>query len=355
MTAPDDLHHRDSEVLDAALRALADAAGIKSEVTELAACAEDTSIADAIVNLNANGTTHRYFAACKRLVDRTAALALIHSQLADFPEPALLVTPYLSPQLAEHSRTIGLQFIDAAGNAHLNTDGLYVFISGRKPRDLPARAPVRGANNATALRMVFALLSEPSLLQAPYREIAQAADIALGSVGPVFQALATRGLLVESATGRRLTDPWRVLDEWTTSYPTALRPKLHARRFRSPDPDWWQHVDVATLSGCWSGEIAAARMTHYFKPATQTLYIAPSAMRDTLRQLVTAHRLQAQPDGPIELLETFWQPPAGRAAQNDLVSPILAYADLMASMSPRNIEVASLIRKEDLARVLDPL
>ncbi|WP_296228635.1 type IV toxin-antitoxin system AbiEi family antitoxin [Ralstonia sp. UBA689] len=355
MATRHELLHREREVVDAALNALAETTGITSRVETTEPRTDGRARrADAIVDLTAGGRKHRYLVECKRTVDRAATLALVHAQLAEQAGAGLLVTQHLSPQLAEHSRQLGLQFIDTAGNAYLCADGLYVFVNGRKPSGLQPRTVQRSAGNATALRMTFALLSAPALLQASYRDIAQAAGIALGSVGAVFADLAARGLLIESPKGRRWAAPERVLDEWVASYPTVLRPKLHARRFRARDPAWWEHARLDGLHASWGGEVAAARMTGYLKPATQTLYVEPDAMRDTLRELASTHQLQAQANGPIELLERFWQLPPDTPAESAIAPPILVYADLIASMNPRNLEAASLIRKEDIARAFDP-
>ncbi|WP_052321410.1 type IV toxin-antitoxin system AbiEi family antitoxin [Ralstonia sp. A12] len=353
-----DPQHHEREVLDTALKALGELAGIDGKIVATGARTSSRAKSDAVVDLRVAGQTHRYLVECKHTMDRASALALVRTQLARHLDTGLLVTPYLSPQLAEHSRQLGLQFIDTAGNAYLKADGLYVFVSGRKPLDVPAQTSTRSAGNATTWRMVFALLCEPALIQAPYREMAEAAGIALGSVGAVLRDLTTRGLLVESARGRRLAAPTRMLDEWVTGYPTILRPKLHPRRFQANDPNWWQDAslaDLTPLSAQWGSEVAAARMTDYLKPATQTLYIDPPAMRDTLRHLVTKYRLQPSADGPIELLETFWRPPTGHTDRESLVPPILVYADLIATMDSRNLETANLIREKSIARVLDSL
>ncbi|NMV41407.1 type IV toxin-antitoxin system AbiEi family antitoxin [Ralstonia insidiosa] len=358
MATRHDPQHHEREVLDTALKALGELTGIDGKVVATEARTSLRAKSDAVVDLKVAGQTHRYLVECKRSMDRASALALVRTQLAPHLDSGLLVAPYLSPQLAEHSRQLDLQFIDTAGNAYLKADGLYVFVSGRKPLTLPTQTSTRSAGNATAWRMAFALLCEPALVQAPYREIAETAGIALGSVGAVFQDLAARGLLVESARGRRLAAPAQMLDEWVAGYPSILRPKLHPRRFQATNPNWWQDASLADptqLSAQWGGEVAAARMTGYLKPATQTLYIDPPAMRDTLRHLVTKYRLQPSADGSIELLETFWRPPPSQTARESLVPPILVYADLIATMDSRNLETANLIREKIIARVLDPL
>lgn len=197
--------------------------------------------------------------------------------------------------------------------------------------------------------MIFALLANPELIHAPYREIVDAAGIALGAIGWVFKDLERRGIITrdDKTHGRRLLEPARLLDEWTANYPIKLRPKLNARRFHAPDPNWWQTVKPVELDGWWSGEIAADRMTGILKAATQTLYIAPDAAQRSLQTLVTRHRLRPDPQGPIEILDAFWNTPRSER-RPDLAPPVLVYADLMASLDSRNLAVAKMIREQEI-------
>ena len=57
------------------------------------------------------------------------------------------------------------------------------------------------------------------------------------------------------------------------------------------------------------------------------------------------NRLRADAQGDIEILDAFWNLPP-TTDYPDVVPPILAYADLIATLDPRNIEVAKLIREK---------
>lgn len=59
----------------------------------------------------------------------------------------------------------------------------------------------------------------------------------------------------------------------------------------------------------WGGEVAAAKLTKYLKPATGTIYLEPAKARDTLATLVQEHRLRADPQGNVEILDAFWKLP----------------------------------------------
>jgi hypothetical protein len=334
--------------VEAALAALRRTAGIVAEWQPPAETDDtDDSVALTLVR---EGGRWPLRATWQGTVRSGSALGVLRARLGD----GVLVTTYLSPHLAAQSRELGLRFIDLAGNAYLDGPGLYVFVSGQRPADVTV-GTMQGSGNPTALRMIFALLCQPALLQAPYREIARVSGIALGSVGTVLGDLTQRGWLAEDAgQRRRLTAPDRLLDEWVAGYPVILRPRLQARRFAAPDPDCWRNVSADGLAGmAWGGEVAAAAMTGALRPQTQTLYAAPAAMAAGLRHLLQTQRLRPQPDGPVEILEAFWSPATSAVAPPGLAPAVVVYADLMASLSARNLEVAAQLREGELRRVLD--
>src|SRR5258708_34965435 len=76
----------------------------------------------------------------------------------------------------------------------------------------------------------MAILSRPDLTNAPYRALAEQADVALGTLAACMNDLATRGLLVDGKAGRRIADRQALLGLWVQAYVEGLRPKLKERR-----------------------------------------------------------------------------------------------------------------------------
>jgi hypothetical protein len=68
-------------------------------------------------------------------------------------------------------------------------------------------------------------------------------------------------------------------------------------------------------------------------PATTTLYV-----KDTTNRPLLDHRLRRDTHGTLTLLKHFWNLPVGK--MNDLVAPLLIYADLLAIGDSRTVEVA---------------
>jgi hypothetical protein len=203
-----------------------------------------------------------------------------------------------------------------------------------------------GQAAAAALRMIFALLCEPPLLDRSYREIATAAGIALGTVGPVLEDLRERLLLTDKdgRHSRRFLDHERLRDEWVTNYPLRLLPKLNAQRFTAQDSSWWESAEIPVGKAWWGAEVAASRLTRQLGPITQMLYVNPDARQDLTLALAKRHRLRADPSGPIAIIDAFWS--LGESSRDQDTAPaLLVYADLIRTREPRNLEAAALIRE----------
>ncbi|MGH7384396.1 MAG: type IV toxin-antitoxin system AbiEi family antitoxin [Candidatus Rokuibacteriota bacterium] len=345
---------RGIEILNHALRALRRTTGLAAGLTIREPKGLKGHRPDAVIEIEEGGKHFQFFAEVKA-VDRAVALAAVKNRLEPYGRKGVLVTPYLTAGLAQHCRDrLDLQFIDTAGNAYLRTPGLYVVVRGERPHGpiAPTATGPRGAGTATTLRAAFVLLGKPELLNAPYREIAEAAGIGLGTVGWAFFDLERRGYLAAAAQrrNRSLLEPAHLLEEWVTTFPIRLRPKLDPRRFRAPDPGWWEQARLPD-GARWGGEVAAAKLTNYLKPAAATIYLERAKAREALATLVQEQRLRAEPQGNVEVLDAFWKLP-DQDTPRDLVPPLLVYADLMATLDPRNLEVAKRIREQYIEHAL---
>ena len=349
MTRPaetEQLAQKEALLLERALDAFREATGLAGRVVLTEPELANGIRADAVIEIDVAAQPRQYLVEIKR-VDRFAAIGQIKNQLDRFPQPGLLIANRITTETADKCRELDVQFIDALGNAFLHGPDWFVLVKGQRP---PAKtetdfdtleAPKGGT--PTALRTVFALLCHPELLNAPYRDIKQAAGVALGAVGWVFFDLNKRGLTTggQKKGDRRILERRRMIEEWVINYPIKLRPKLNGKRFHAENPDWWKELDVMRYEAQWGGEVAAERLTGHLKPNTVTLYMRPERMQKNLTRLVVENKLRAAPDGEIEVLETFWGFETDGPA--DLVPPLLVYADLLATMDPRNFTVGQMI------------
>jgi hypothetical protein len=328
-------HH----ILHAAELALKRTTGLEAE-TRPAPAARTCEI-DGIIVLTANKRKYHFCAEVKA-VDRFATPALIKARGKAHREPTLLVAPYITREVAERCRHLRLPFIDTAGNAYIEGPGLFVYVVGNT-KPIEFRQDHFRALNPAGLQIAFALLCQPALVRTNYREIAVQAGVALGTVGPVIKDLDARGYLrFQKKPDRKLVDPDRMIEEWITHYPVTLRPKLNPRRFRA-DTEHLQKADLIQQNAYWGGEAAAEKLTRYLKPAQFTIYA-----REPIAKLIAAGRMRADQAGNVEILETFWNFDPDKDFP-DVVPPMLAYADLLATHDGRDAEAARMIYEQRIA------
>lgn len=333
---------REKEILDLTAEALRRHAPVRVDVLQAKAPQE----ADGILRLTAQGRTVRVPVEVKATITRAGA-ALLLMQKQRTGQNLLLVTTHVNPDMAEHLKAEGLEFIDTAGNAYINQPPLYIFVKGNRLPEALTGAPQKRAFKPAGLRGIYAFLCNGGLVNEPYREIAVHAGIALGTVGWLMNDLKQEGfLLAMGKRGNRLIRKEELLRKWVDAYPERLRPKLALGRFRG-EQAWWQQKTLEKGAAFWGGEIAGAILTKYLKPQLVTIYTT----RLHLNALLAENRLRRDTQGDVEILKKFWGL-GEEFAQNDRVHPILVYADLMATGEQRNRETAGLIYEQHIARLV---
>lgn len=301
---------------------------------------------DALIRIALQDMEWHFAAEFKNRLTR-ATLGVAVQQLRKFSQRGLLVTRYVTSQMADLLKKMDIPFVDAAGNAYINEPPLFIFIKGNKLADTYRPEPTTRAFRPAGLQVVFALLCNPGLENAPFREIAKVATVALGTVGRVIQDLKQMGYLIDMGTrGRRLNRKDNLLARWVTAYPEQLRPKQLTGRYRAINHDWWRYAELHTFRAYWGGEIAATTLTEYLKPQIATIYT-----NQPLGKLLLKNKIKKDPNGDIEILNAFWGFEYDGQDLN-LVPPLLIYADLLATGDARNVEAAEIIYEQELTRLI---
>ena len=300
---------------------------------------------DGIVRLAHGGKKWEFKAEVKLRVNR-ATIALLKQKM-ERAGNGLLLTDYANPKLAEMMRNQGIFFIDAAGNAFIDATPLYIFVKGEKPNTVVTAVPVKRLFKPGGLKLIFALLNNPELEKASYRDMAKAANVALGTIDFVITELKELGFLIDMGRkGRQLLKTGQLLRRWVEAYPENLKPKLVQERFRTDARHWWKDIKPADFGLFWGGEIAAAELIGHLKPERYTIYT------DQLPgKLIYQFKFQKDPNGNVEFLTPFWTF-GWDLAGNGFVPPILIYADLLATGDARAIEAAEIIYDNYLTRLI---
>lgn len=347
----------EQEILNRALQAVEREAGVRLHKQKMEVQVEGQWI-DAVLQLEHGKQT--FMAEVKKWAQHANLGALIN-QIQQLPGTGLLVADYINPKMAIKLREQGVQFIDTFGNAYINQPPVYVYVTGNRQSGLRAVGTVTraGANRAfepTGLKVIFAFLCDPNLVNAPYREIAEKAGVALGTVGWVINGLKAAKLLIDKGKkrGRQVANYRKLLDRWVEAWPEKLKPKQLVGEFVAEDPYWWQTIEIGKFGGYWGGEVAAAKYTDYLKPKVATLYLPEEKRAQLLREARLRRAAEWTEGGPATVLiyRPFW-PEAFvvlyTKENQGLVHPILVYADLIASGDPRNLEVARKLYDEHIA------
>ena len=298
--------------------------------------------ADALVKLRYPGGHVEFLVEVKARPTQQVADAFTHHGHDQLPR--LLVADYINPRLAERLREDHTNFVDAAGNAYLRHDGLFVWVTGRRDiLRLEAERERLRAFQPSGLRLVFALLCRPELTETDYRTLAETAGVALGTVQWVMRDLIREGYVMRLGRfKRRLVEPKRLLDAWVPPYVRDLRPRLLLGRFEADDIKWWRKTDLRPYGGLWGGEPAAARLTKHLKPETLTIYA-----NKILPRLVAEKGLKKYEAGRIDFRKKFWRFETDDGTTGT-VPPVLVYADLLALADPRARETAEQIYEEHI-------
>lgn len=307
---------------------------------------------DAWVELQGPWGKARWACEIKVRLERGTLGPAVHRMklLQEKHDHVILLTEYVTPPMAEELRKQGVAFVDAAGNAFLQDKGLLIWVTHRPPQRT-ARGKRRDLH-AAGLRLVFVLLRQRTH-DRNLRNLATAAGIALGGVGPILRELERRNWLRRHREEFELVDPAAMLKRWDEGYADTLRPKLLLktcrRRHAAALGDLPKDIIVAGLvdTVLLGGELGAAILTRHLHPAKATLHLdgieAPEVMR----------RLDLVPDraGEVALVQAFGRADraAGeRANHARLADPLLIRGELLTEMDERLHAVAELVRTDHI-------
>jgi len=333
------------EILEDAIEAFKRETNLRAEKGRLEIDVAGKRI-DATLQIEGQKRTMEYFVEIKPDITNATVGRLAH-QFKDAPGRWLVVTRYVPTYLDRRMKELNVQFIDTAGNAYLNEKTLLIFIYGNKPEERFAKQKDYKAWGRAGAQIVFALLCNKDLVNAPYREIAAAANVALGTLAQVFNDLIEQGFLLDQGTrGRRLQRKKELFDKWAEAYALKLRPKTLNGRYTTDKVEFWQKGDLTRYKAYWGEEVAANKMTNYLKPEVVTIYA-----NKPVNDLVLNLRLHKNARGNVELRERFWRFETEDQAKG-LVPPILVYADLMATADARNVETARMLYEDRIERHL---
>ena len=305
--------------------------------------------ADGMLEIVTSGGTFRLLIEIKRT---TLSLPLVKTLLAWFTHThpgrktrRLLVAHYVPPSAAKALIKAGVNFIDDAGNLHLDLGDGYQKTWVVEPA--PARIPEKRPATPAELQLLFQFAIVPESVNWPVRRLQTAAGISKSRAAQARIQLIHEKLLTRIGKRLRLAPTNILAERLIWGYAQVLRPNLLVGRFRAPEKTsdaflarLRSTAGVQDAHPALTGAAAAYVLQRFYHSPEVTLFVSRTDAA-ALRSL----RLQPDKEGPITLLRAFgevvfWEERNHYA----LAPPWLIYVELLASGDPRALEAAEEFR-----------
>ena len=194
----------------------------------------------------------------------------------------VMFAPWFSLTSQDILEQLGLGFIDDYGNVRLAFGTTFIRLNATSTPKPETRA-LKSVFTPASARVLHTLMANPNRTWR-LKELSELANVSLGQVHKVIQALLERELAVQHGTGRaldmQLSNPQKLLQDWKNHYlPTGTRQGfytlLHSEKlqhaiqktFESLEPA--EHLTLAGLSAAkYLAPYARTSTTHFYANLT---------------------------------------------------------------------------------------
>jgi len=149
-------------------------------------------------------------------IARQAVNQLLRYKMAKPEIYGVFIAPYISQKAAKICTKEGIGYIDLAGNCCLCFDQVYIEQKGN-PNPFSEKRELRSLYSPKASRVLRVLLSRPDK-EWRIKELSEEAEVSLGQVFNVKRLLEDREWISIRPNGFVLTEPEKLLLEWSENY-----------------------------------------------------------------------------------------------------------------------------------------
>jgi hypothetical protein len=144
----------------------------------------------------------------------------------NLPHPVMVVAEQIAQPARELLRKKGIPYLEANGNAFIDTDTTTIFIDGNK--SVKEVKPVTNrAFTKTGLKAVFHLLNDPEAIGRTYRQLASETAVGLGNITYIMDGLQEAGFILPIDKRKVvLKNKKALLERWLAGYRETLKPDL---------------------------------------------------------------------------------------------------------------------------------
>jgi len=293
---------------------------------------------DAVLEVKTSRGSHEFSVELKK-THLTYALAdgLIAHSRRNVRKPLILFTLSVPRKIGRYLGERAINYVDQAGNCRLQINNDFVAVIEGQTSIKPI-ASGRGIA-IPGYRVLFTILADPELLNAPVRALADAAAVSKTTAAETIARLVREGLVGPVARQRRIMDPKSLLERWMIGY-EIMRPRLIVGRYRTQDAnpaaleERLEKVLGESIAWAWGGGAAAMRIAKHYRGEETVLHVC-NPDNDLPRSL----RALPANDGPL-IIQNTPNKTAFEGVAPHTVHPLLVTAELMASANPRAREAA---------------
>lgn len=300
---------------------------------------------DGVLTIKYKNHTMRFYVEIKKGL-REFQLNRIFNLAEEYP-PFLVIAENLFPKIKGELIAQGIAYIEMNGNINIETENILLKVEGKRKKLLQPEKFGRAFTKA-GLKAIFLYLTKEIEINDTYREIARNAGIAIGNVKLIHEGLIEEGYALKLNDKRlKLTNKKELLEKWVTAYIEKLRLTLHIGNFRFNNPDdffKWKNLNLEKTQTQWGGEGAGNIYTEYLNPEVLTLYTT-----EKKADIIKEYKLLPDPNGNVIVYEKFWK---DHQKFKNIVPPVIAYADLIATGTRRCIETAQKIYEQHIESTL---
>ena len=276
---------------------------------------------------------------------------LRHQTLKDL----IVLAERIDDEAAEAFRKGGVFYADTLGNAYFRPDDRGILIDVRRPRvGHHLKAEPGRLIEPGGLKVIHYLLTRIEGDLPPYRQMAEGAEVALGTVAVVIRELEGLGHITRTGPDtRRLARQDDLIELFVRGYALKLRPACWIGRFRHRNTNIegladGLHLTLLTqgINHALTGGYAAEFLTRHLTPDTVALFLQRPAVDGLLKK---EQMLPDDQGGNVILLDYFAPTVLDEKATKNLgvnlATPLLIYAELLKDGRPRELEAAEIILK----------
>ena len=271
----------------------------------------------------------------------------------------MIITEYITSPIMDYLKDQKIFFADAAGNAFINLNGLYIFKydSLLNKRNISQKS--KSIFYSSGLKMIFNVLCNYSLINQNYKKIAMASAISVGSVKTVIDGLIQEGYALITNNKKTLINKDKLFRKWIDEYAEKLRPKLVIGKYKFKNfitYKNWKKISLPSET-FWGGEAASELCNEHIRAEKLTIYT-----NSNINEIINEWNIVQDKDGYLEILKIFWDysnPEIITASKEqcydkniNIVPVYLRYADLIISENERNIGAAQIIYEKYISGLL---